>query len=372
MLVVDSNTQVSSCIQDVATWFCSSGIQTQAGGVARFYRSDTGANAPVSTEITGYAVSALLYLHNLTGEQSLQSGASSAVRFLTRIAWNPHLETIPFEPVAHSESTNGLAYFFDCGIICRGLLAWWHHSGDREALKMAVACGEAMARDFRLAGSSPGEFAPVIELPSKAALPLESRWSRSPGCYQLKAAMAWLELADVVRDAKYRHWYDEALDAALGSQEQFLPDPAGEERTMDRLHAYCYFLEGLLRAATRPGMVDALRHGMERVSLYLDRIEGRFARSDVYAQLLRVRLFADTLGLVPLDTGRAAHEASSALSFQRLEPGHRHHGGFWFGRRDGSLLPYVNPVSSAFCAQALEMWQRRTQGRPNPNLVELI
>ena len=41
-----------------------------------------------------------------------------------------------------------------------------------------------------------------------------------------------------------------------------------------------------------------------------------FARSDVYAQLLRVRLLGEALGALPLDRSAAAHEAEQAASFQ--------------------------------------------------------
>jgi hypothetical protein len=56
-------------IDRAGRWFLHSGIQEAGGGVARYYRSDTGRNNPVSTEITGYAVSTLVYLHALTGEE---------------------------------------------------------------------------------------------------------------------------------------------------------------------------------------------------------------------------------------------------------------------------------------------------------------
>ena len=43
-------------------WFLRSGIQESNGGVARYYRTDVRRNLPVSTEITGYAASAFVYL----------------------------------------------------------------------------------------------------------------------------------------------------------------------------------------------------------------------------------------------------------------------------------------------------------------------
>jgi len=90
--------------------------------VARYYRSDVQRNAPVSTEITGYTVSALLFLHQRTHHADLLDAALRAARFLTRSAWDKRLNTFPFEQ-PNGDRSKALAYFFDCGIIVRGLLA---------------------------------------------------------------------------------------------------------------------------------------------------------------------------------------------------------------------------------------------------------
>src|ERR1700719_4375150 len=60
-------------------WFLRSGIQETNGGVARYYRADLQRNLPVSTEITGYAISALIYLHSITHDaQYLERAADAA------------------------------------------------------------------------------------------------------------------------------------------------------------------------------------------------------------------------------------------------------------------------------------------------------
>ena len=51
----------------------------------------------------------------------------------------------------------------------------------------------------------------------------------------------------------------------------------------------------------------------------LREIAPAFERSDVNAQLLRVRLIAHHLGMVPLDEQAAREEASRAASFQALD-----------------------------------------------------
>jgi hypothetical protein len=295
-------------------------------------------NEPISTEITGYAASALVYLFEKTGRAVFAERACLAAEFLTHHAWDEELQTFPFEYPGRPP-----AYFFDCGIIVRGLLAVWRMSGDKRYLKAAVSGGQAMLRDF----DAGPDFHPILELPSKEPTARDARWSRSSGCYQLKAAMAWRELADVADNPEFGRAFERMLHFAIEEQATFLPGSEDENRVMDRLHAYSYFLEALVSYG------HDVSKGADRLSGYLRQIRPRFVRSDVYAQLLRVRL----LGGVGLEL--AAEEARELAKFQASaeNPDPRIAGGFYFGAKAGEFMPYVNPVSTVFAMQALEMWR---------------
>jgi hypothetical protein len=253
-----------------------------------------------------------------------------------------------------------LAYFFDCGIIVRGLLRAWRATGETECRDTAIAAGRAMLTDF------PGHdgIHPIIALPDKRPLAWEPRWSASPGCYQLKSAMAWHELFEVTGESAFLRGYEAALQSALENDRAFLAVDSDPQRTMDRLHAYGYFLEGLLPVLDRPDCARVFRDGVDRVSGLLREIAPDFARSDVYAQLLRARLVGEAHGLLPLDETAAGQEAEQARSFQIASDNPRVAGGFLFGRKQGDALPFVNPVSTAFCVQALALWDDRQAGRP--------
>ncbi len=340
--------------------------------MARYYRADTQQNRPVSTEITGYVISALVYLHGLTGDQRYLDRALAAARFLARDAWQADLAAMPFgtDPPA-------LSYFFDCGIVVRGLLSAWRAARSQEFLDCAVAVGCSMARDFRAADG----WHPILTLPAKTPAGRDAaNWSRMPGCYQLKSAMAWWNLYRATGDTAFRELYQGSIDPALANSGGFLPDPAGRQKTMDRLHAYLYFLEGLMpvleglpkTAEEREGAgtvcPQALAGGIRQVSCLLHQIEPEFARADVYAQLLRIRILADAAGVELLDREAAAAEARALIEFQAASADPRIDGGYWFGRKNGEWLPHVNPVSAAFAIEALDLWERRAgakePGRP--------
>ena len=348
-----SDTEIS--LQKAGRWFLQSGIQESSGGVARYYRSDLGQNARVSTEITGYTVSALLYLQQRTGQAEYLEAALRAARFLTRIAWDARLGTFPFEPSLNGDRTPGRAYFFDCGIIVRGLLAVWRASKDTQFRDTAIAAGRGMLADFR----GREVIHPILSLPDKCPLAHEARWSASPGCYQLKSAMAWYELFEATGEMDFLRAYDSAVEAALANEHDFLPGETNREKVMDRLHAYSYFLEGLLPVLDRSDCAHAFSAGVDRAAAYLRAIAPEFARSDVYAQVLRLRLYGENMGALPLDRAAAAHEAEQAAGFHLESGDARIGGGFGFGRKGDELLPYVNPVSTGFCLQALTMWDDR-------------
>ena len=166
--------------------------------------------------------------------------------------------------------------------------------------------------------------------------------------------------------------YEQALENALRSEGEFLPGDADREKVMDRLHAYCYFLEGLLPYCSRSEVARVLSGGIAKTARYLHDIAPEFARSDVYAQLLRVRLCAAHAGAVPLVETQASCEAARAGEFQLASDDPRIEGGFAFGRRVAEMLPFVNPVSTGFCAQALALWHDHKSGAMNPSRQALI
>jgi hypothetical protein len=347
-----------SFLEPAACWLLHSGIQEPTGGVARYYRSDSG-NLPISSEITGYAVSAFAYLHSLTGNTAYLDAALRAARYLTKEVWDG--STFPFEPGSDR------AYFFDIGIIVRGLLAASRLPGGEEFRDCANQAALSLAFDFM---GDNAIFHPIIALPAKQPLAHEPRWSRSPGCYQLKSALAWRDLGDEHAEKLY----ETVLAYSLATHESFLSSEPDREKLMDRLHAYSYFLEALLPVADRPIVREALSSGVARAAALHREIAPQFERSDVAAQLLRVRLIAHHMDALPLDELAASEEAVRAASFQAApdHPDPRLRGGFFFGSKRGEMLPFSNPVSTAFCLQALQLWQEHQSGRWNFDVQQLI
>ena len=262
-----------------------------------------------------------------------------------------------------------LAYFFDCGIVVRGLLAVWRATGEDEFLEAAARLGRAMTRDF----ASTDGWHPILSLPDKRPIERDAaRWSRSSGCYQLKAAMAWWDLWEATGDAGFGEPYWRTLEDALRTSGAFLPGHADRLQVMDRLHAFLYFLEGLLPCAAEARCAAALRDGIHAVERYFGQIAPEFERADVCAQLLRIRLYADWAGAAPLDLAAARGEAARLAAFQASGEDTRIDGGYSFGRRAATWVPHVSPVSTAFALQALALWEQTGNGAAQPHRHLLI
>lgn len=331
-------------------WFLHSGIQEPSGGFARFYRSEIQKNQPVSTEISGYAASALVFLYLTTREQKYLDAARRTAGFLVDRAWDEGLRIFPYEYPSPTGDIRHQAYFFDSGIIIRGLLAVWRETRDNRLLDIAVRAADGMSA-FR----SGREYHPILTLPGKEPVARNMQWSTSPGCYQAKSALAWWEVAAITGDETLKRDYLDMIEAGMQSCRGFLAGANERLKVMDRLHALLYFVEALSPLLDRAECVKTYAHVMEEAARHRRELESEFVRSDVYAQMLRARIRASHV--IPVDTAAAREEAAALETFQANIGDTRVQGGFFFGRRAGEVSPHVNPVSTAFAVQALEMWR---------------
>ncbi|MGJ5816813.1 hypothetical protein [Paludibaculum fermentans] len=358
---------LSPVLSRAGQWHLLSGIQEAEGGVARYHYISENRNARVSTEITGYTVSALLELYDRSCEDSYLEAAARGGDLLVK-AWDGRSSAMPFEWSASGVLPEHHSYFFDNGIIARALLRLWRATGSQQYLDMAVCCGESMSRDF----VNRHDIHPILTLPGKCPVARDARWSRSSDCYQLKSALAWLDLYEVTGNESFRSEFEWTLERALQTHGEFFDHEPQNHRIMDRLHAYGYFLEAILAVSERPEVRQALEEGIEREAAHLRAVRHEFERSDANAQLLRVRLWADAQGAVALNQEAAAQEARWAAAYQMESEDPRLDGGFNFGRREGVLSNYSNPVSTAFCLQALALWDDYQQGLPLADRRSLI
>ena len=131
--------------------------------------------------------------------------------------------------------------------------------------------------------------------------------------------MAWHDLDEANGGKEFEGPYRRSLEAALATHDAFLPGHSELAKVVDRLHAYLYFLEGMLPSTDDPRCAAATAAGIERVASHVAAAAaaGHLERTDVYAQLLRMRLYAAAGGVAPLDAAAAEREAGLLREFSR-------------------------------------------------------
>jgi hypothetical protein len=352
---------MNSCIHAGLRWLTRSGIQDESGGVARYYMADSREYKNISAGSTGSFISALLRLQWHQGEPP-PGPALRAGHFLIEHAFDNASDLFFYERGNSATPPPALAYFFDCGIIIRGLLDLWSTTGDRAYLDHAERCGMALCGKMSIVD---GSFFPLYDIAMHHPHSGSGVWSVEPGVYQLKVGLAFLELAEATGLGQFKATTESLRKWALKRQESFLRDETEEPQLlMDRAHAYCYFLEGLLpEAALDRDCSQALQFGLLSVENLVEEIGGQFERCDVLAQMLRLRLYADIMGVMELSRGRADQEATRIAEFQMQSPDDpKIDGGFAFARRRGELVRHLNPATTAQAVQALQMWDQAEDG----------
>ncbi|HVW10116.1 MAG TPA: hypothetical protein VHC90_16115 [Bryobacteraceae bacterium] len=331
-------------------WFLQSGIQEPSGGFSRYYRSEIQKNLPVSTEISAYAAKALLFLYRTTGEREYLDAARNTISFLINQAWDRTQNLFPYEHPSPTEESRHLTYFFDSGIIIRGLVAYWHFEKDDRILDLATAAAHGMKAFW-----TGRDYHAILTLPDQKPLKRTAQWSTAPGCHQAKSALAWWELAEITGDETLKRQYLHMIESGMHTCRGFLAGANERLKIVDRLHAYSYFLEAMSPLLEQADVAKTYRFVLDEAAAKLRELAPEFCRSDVYAQILRARVRASHV--IPVDRAAASEEAAALAAFQVESEDPRFSGGFLFGKRAGVPSPHVNPVSTTFAIQALEMWR---------------
>ena len=214
--------------------------------------------------------------------RSYLDGARNTARFLADSAWNPELKTFPFE---HPSS---FAYFFDCGIIVRGLMAVWRQTARRTAARHRSCRLPLDADRFRRGLRMPSDHRTSFENSDRANGAVVARprlLSAQIGTRLFRRCRSDLAIRCCVKHGKQRS------ACARWTFSRRRTDEVTRYGVMDRLHAYCYFLEALTAVLDRPECQSAYATGMAAVERHLREIAPVFVRSDFYAQLIRALIY---------------------------------------------------------------------------------
>jgi len=379
------NLPLSEKLRKAQNWFYNSGIQnvdreeSLNGGFNSWYDPKAKEYAYIFSEITGYALTALVHLHHHGDPRDdlLQRG-ELATAWLTKQATHPSggVRTRYFYKEVPGMYTgydwkNGTLYTFDAGVVLFGVTNLYKTQANPDYLNYARTVAEFILAMQKPEGGFYAYFLPTI--PEKVDVP--DKWSTQSGAYHTKLALGLLRLFELTGDERYREAAVNTCEFALNFQR-----PSGRFVTYRRegdthMHPHCYSGEGLLFAGqflNEPRYVEAARRaaawslnsqmasGGTPSMYYKSKKEfGPYERSDELAQVLRL----STLTLDDSYLPRMQKLRDRLLQFQVESDDPAADGGFRYGwDEDGTEYHHVNSWCTMFALQALQMLAQRESG----------
>jgi hypothetical protein len=369
-----------TAIQPIRTWLLESGIQNLSrdrrvrGGFSAWYELDSGLYPFLYSEITGYAITTLLYLHALRKETLLVRRAALAAEWIGRCArLSKGGVRTRYYLVPHYETPNysfhrGRVYTFDTAIVAYGLLQLYKVTRNRQYLEWVWEM-----TDFILLKMARGDglfHAYYDSATDKAGEDFE-KWSDQAGSFHAKLALLFVDLWKEIPKPRLLKVTRQLLRTCLRLQK-----PSGRFVTnlsdhSTHLHPHCYTLEGLVYAYACLGdreWVGPLRRGMAWMlravgedgsisTFFKDRRFDFHERSDIVAQTLRMGSVLYGLGVF-----RAPGLASTLEAIRRhlklfiYDHASGQRGGILYGSAtDGLVRMHLNAWCGMFAIQALMM-----------------
>lgn len=263
---------MTAFLKKAESWFFNSGIyildksDANYGAVYSFYDSKHRSHQLVYAEATGYIISLLKYLHSMKNDAKLIDLARASGDWLVRLA-DRYDGIITMGVRGGSEIK--LAYPFDNGIVCKGLLDLYEMTKDVKYLEHAGRMADWLAKK---AVDNDGSVKPVFNTESQEFLQDDSLWYKVSGSFHSKITMSLLQLHSI---NKNNGLYDAAMQIcewALGQQK---PDGSFQINIRNKavnLHTHCYTVETLLYAYALNGNSKFLEAG-EHATDWMQRMQ---------------------------------------------------------------------------------------------------
>lgn len=339
---------MDSCLHSGLNWLMRSGIQHPTGAVFAEYDSLTASYKRVSTQAAAWAIQAVLGLGEPPDEPRREV-AISAGRYLMERSFDLQVDLFVDDPTAEPR----LGSFLSEVAALRALNVLWRVTGDSAYSECADRCGRSIqVRMTRVDGSFFKQFNASAG----------HAGGEGGGPEQLKASAAFLELAEDGGMGELRSAAESLLKFALSRHEGFVDEHAPDLDTrLSKLRRYALFLEGLLPfAAERLEAGSALQAGIIRLEQEAKDIDPAQLPPELLAQPLRLRLFADLMGLGELDRSRAEFEADLLREYQLQSSDPSLEGAFGSMLDTTEIGASLEPHPTVVSLQALQFWNEAT------------
>lgn len=321
-----------------------SGIQHNTGAVFAEYEALTASYTRVSTEAAAWSIQAILGLGDPPDEER-RDVAIAAGRYLMERSFDLQTDLFVDDPSVKTR----IASFAGCVGALRALHALGKATGDTAYPECVDRCARSLqVRMTRVDGS----FFTHFESESQRAV------GDDGGPEQLKASVAFIELAEDQGLGELRTAADKLLQFSLQRHESFLDQATSDEdERIARIRRYALFLEGLLPFVTEQmDAAAALQAGIIRLESETQAIHQDQRPPELLGHLIRLRLLAEVMGLGELDKTQVEAEADALTEYQLQSSDPCMDGAFGPTRIVTELGVSVSAHPTVVALQALEFW----------------
>ena len=348
-------------------WILNSSIQSEKGGFYAWYDSDKGEYPYLYSEISGYGITALLFLSKLFGADELIGRARMSADWLIRTSLHPSggVRTRLYKNDETADETYSFSaeniFSFDTGMVLNGMINLHGVTSEKRFLETAGILAEFLIKNMQ---NRDGSLSAVYNAKKKTKIVLkDNKWSSQSGPFHAKVSMGLADLFEITGNTRYKNAAIKICEYALTRQNEsgrFITD---NESGTTNLHPHCYAAEGLLYAGRCFDIPDFIKSSGKAAEWIFSHISPRginelydphtnafndLRRSDVLAQALRLGL------LHSFDQGIEDLRAV-LLEHQDNSDDKRRRGGFYYSldRQD------INSWCTMFAVQALAYYQHR-------------
>jgi uncharacterized protein YyaL (SSP411 family) len=357
---------VKGGITSASHWLLESGIQSPQGGVYVWYDLEKEKHSFLYSEITGYAVTALLFLERLYQGSLLLERAELAAAWLQSHALHSCggvrarlYENDRDADIMYSFSAENI-FSFDSGIVLYALVNLYRRTRKPGYLEIARKLGEFLLSMQETDGS----LWPVFNSRQAKKIAQPDKWSNQRGAFLSKVSMGLIALSEVLEDEQYQEAASRLCRYSLTKQGHLGRFITDEQRKTTHLHAHCYCAEGLWYCGVClkvDEFLHAARIATEWIFKHLNETGlnelydphtggfNDFQRSDVLAQALRLGIIfsQEESKLTALKRLLATYQYSGSQQQQA--------GGFLYSKKN----LHTNSWCTMFALQALELYANR-------------
>jgi uncharacterized protein YyaL (SSP411 family) len=345
----------------------NSGIQSKEGGFYAWY--DLAKNSPsfVYSEITGYAITTLLFLKNIYNDDTYLEKAKKAAMWIKDYAMIScgAVRTRLYENDSSADKLYSFSgeniFSFDLGMVLYGMINLYKSTNEEAFLESSVKMADFLLGKMH---KKDGSFYAIYNVNTKKAHESFDKWSNQSGSFHSKLGLGLVDMFEVTKEKKYIDAASAVCEYALNKQEangRFVTNCA--DKTTN-LHPHCYSIEGLLYVGSYLKSEKLINVAKKAAAWIFDNISdgkidelynpktnsfNNFQRLDALSQALRLG------AIFEMDRKKLGALKDFMLEHQYLNGESRQGGGFFYSKN----TQHINCWCTMFALQALAFYDNK-------------